>query len=32
MWNGLVGEGRVGQTLLTGWIAKENLRSLLASA
>ncbi|WP_225080530.1 transposase [Streptomyces sp. CoT10] len=32
MWNALLGEGRIGQTLLTAWIAKENLRNLLARA
>lgn len=32
MWNTLLGEGKIGQTLLTGWIAKENLRTLLALA
>ncbi|WP_369362608.1 transposase [Streptomyces sp. CG4] len=32
MWNALLGEGRIGQTLLTAWIAKENLRNLLALA
>jgi len=32
MWNALLGEGTIGQTLLTAWIAKENLRSLLALA
>ncbi|WP_267893333.1 transposase, partial [Streptomyces kebangsaanensis] len=32
MWNPLLGEGRIGQTLLTSWIAKESLRNLLALA
>ncbi|MER5549506.1 transposase [Streptomyces sp. NPDC002589] len=32
MWNALLGEGRIGQTMLTAWIAKENLRNLLALA
>ncbi|EST21525.1 hypothetical protein N566_27430 [Streptomycetaceae bacterium MP113-05] len=32
MWNPLLSEGRIGQTLLTAWIAKENLRNLLALA
>jgi transposase len=32
MWNALLGEGKIGQTLLTAWIAKENLRNLLALA
>jgi hypothetical protein len=32
MWNALLGEGRIGQTPLTAWIAKENLRNLLACA
>ncbi|MGZ0198796.1 ISL3 family transposase [Streptomyces sp. RM1] len=32
MWNTLLGEGTIGQTLLTTWIAKENLRNLLALA
>ena len=32
MWNPLLDEGQIGQTLLTAWIAKENLRSLLALA
>lgn len=32
MWNTLLGEGKIGQTLLTAWIAKENLRNLLALA
>jgi len=32
MWNMLVGEGRIGQTLLTAWIAKENLPTFLACA
>ena len=32
MWNTLLGEGKIGQTLLTAWIAKENLRTLLALA
>ncbi|MFJ8719557.1 transposase [Streptomyces violaceus] len=32
MWNALLGEGPIGQTLLTAWIAKENLRNLLALA
>ncbi|MFI5689746.1 transposase [Streptomyces sp. NPDC051636] len=30
MWNTLLGEGKIGQQLLTAWIAKENLRTLLA--
>ncbi|MFD3583333.1 hypothetical protein [Streptomyces sp. NPDC058683] len=32
MWNTLPGEGKIGQTPLTAWIAKENLRTLLALA
>ncbi|MEJ8632388.1 ISL3 family transposase [Streptomyces sp. MS2.AVA.5] len=32
MWNPLLDEGKVGQTLLTAWIAKESLRNLLALA
>jgi transposase len=32
MWNTLLGEGKIGQQLLTAWIAKENLRNLLALA
>ncbi len=32
MWNPLLDEGKIGQTLLTAWIAKESLRSLLALA
>ncbi|MFD0286460.1 transposase [Streptomyces lutosisoli] len=32
MRNTLLGEGKIGQTLLTAWIAKENLRTLLALA
>jgi transposase len=32
MWNALLGEGKIGQTPLTAWIAKENLRTLLALA
>jgi transposase len=32
MWNPLLGEGKIGQTLLTAWIAKESLRNLLALA
>ncbi|MEU6012177.1 ISL3 family transposase [Streptomyces sp. NPDC047453] len=32
MWNALMGEGKIGQRLLTAWIAKENLRTLLALA
>ncbi|MFJ2477781.1 ISL3 family transposase [Streptomyces sp. NPDC087659] len=32
MWNTLLGEGTIGQTLLTAWIAKENPRNLLALA
>jgi hypothetical protein len=28
----VLGEGKIGQTLLTAWIAKENLRNLLALA
>ena len=32
MWNTLLAEGTIGQTLLTAWIAKENLRNLLALA
>ena len=32
MWNPLLDEGTIGQTLLTAWIAKENLRTLLALA
>nr|WP_256356337.1 transposase [Streptomyces sp. PKU-EA00015] len=32
MWIALLGEGKIGQTLLTAWIAKENLRTLLPLA
>ncbi|PWI06965.1 ISL3 family transposase [Streptomyces sp. NWU339] len=32
MWNALLNEGKIGQELLTAWIAKENLRNLLALA
>jgi transposase len=32
MCNTLLGEGKIGHTLLTAWIAKENLRNLLALA
>ena len=32
MWNPLMAEGPIGRTLLIAWIAKENLRSLLALA
>jgi transposase len=32
MWNPLPDEGKIGQTLLTAWIAKESLRTLLALA
>lgn len=32
MWNPLWAEGPIGQALLVAWIAKENLRSLLALA
>jgi len=32
MWNPLPDEGKTGQTLLTAWIAKESLRTLLALA
>jgi transposase len=32
MWNTLLEEGEIGQRLLTAWIAKENLRNLLALA
>ncbi len=32
MWNALLDEGKIGQRLLTAWIAKENLRTLLALA
>ena len=32
MWNPLLDEGKIGQILLTAWIAKENLRTLLALA
>ncbi|WSQ13279.1 transposase [Streptomyces sp. NBC_01231] len=32
MWNPLLGEGTVGQTLLTTWIAKESLHNLLVLA
>ncbi|MCY0924513.1 ISL3 family transposase, partial [Streptomyces sp. H27-G5] len=32
MWNPLLDEGPIGQTLLTAWIAKESLRTLLALA
>ncbi|MCZ4102850.1 MULTISPECIES: transposase [unclassified Streptomyces] len=32
MWNPLLGDGKIGQTLLTAWIAKESLRNLLALA
>jgi transposase len=28
----VLGEGKIGQTLLTAWIAKESLRNLLALA
>lgn len=28
----MLGEGKIGQTLLTAWIAKESLRNLLALA
>lgn len=31
-WNTLLSEGKIGQALLTAWIAKENLRTLLALA
>jgi hypothetical protein len=27
MWNPLLDEGKIGRTLLTTWIAKENLRT-----
>ncbi|MFE9139611.1 transposase [Streptomyces sp. NPDC007355] len=32
MWKALLDEAQIGQTLLTAWIAKESLRSLLALA
>ncbi|MGJ5798190.1 ISL3 family transposase [Streptomyces europaeiscabiei] len=32
MWNPLLDEGQIGQTLLIAWIAKESLRNLLALA
>ncbi|MGI5509195.1 ISL3 family transposase [Streptomyces sp. CA-106131] len=32
MWNPLLDEGPIGQRLLTAWIAKENLRTLLGLA
>ncbi|WP_338017699.1 ISL3 family transposase [Streptomyces adustus] len=32
MWNTLLDEGDIGRRLLTAWIAKENLRTLLALA
>jgi transposase len=32
MWNPLLDEGKIGQALLTAWIAKESLRTLLALA
>lgn len=32
MWNTLLSEGKIGQALLTAWIAEENLRTLLALA
>ncbi|MDX3067986.1 hypothetical protein PV518_38500 [Streptomyces sp. ND04-05B] len=32
MWNPLLDEEKIGQTLLTAWIAKESLRTLLALA
>lgn len=32
MWNTLLAEGPIGQALLVAWIAKENLRTLLALA
>ena len=32
MWNPLLDEGKIGQILLTAWIAKESLRTLLALA
>ncbi|MFE0645946.1 transposase [Streptomyces sp. NPDC058877] len=32
MWNTLLGEGKIGQTLLTAWIAKENLRTTTAGS
>jgi transposase len=32
MWNPLLDEGPIGQTLLTAWIAKESLRTLLSLA
>src|SRR3954463_4161832 len=32
MWNPLLDEGKIGQTLLSAWIAKESLRTLLALA
>ncbi|MFJ9909454.1 transposase [Streptomyces sp. NPDC101152] len=32
MWNPLLDEGKIGQTLLAAWIAKESLRTLLAMA
>jgi hypothetical protein len=30
MWNTLLDEGKIGQTLLTAWIARESLRNLWA--
>ncbi|MGW1915348.1 transposase [Streptomyces sp. NPDC002076] len=32
MWNPLFDEGKIGQMLLSAWIATENLRTLLALA
>lgn len=32
MWNPLLDEGKIGQALLTAWIARESLRTLLALA
>ncbi|MET7609146.1 ISL3 family transposase [Streptomyces avermitilis] len=32
MWNPLLDEGKIGQTLLTAWIAKESLCTLLSLA
>lgn len=32
MWNTLLGEGKIWQTLLTAWIEKETLRNLLTLA
>lgn len=32
MWNPLLDQEKIGQRLLTAWIAKESLRTLLALA